>query len=207
MLPKRESESEMQESGEITVLLQRWNRGDEDALEQLIPYVYPHLHDVAAAYLRRESSDHTLQPTALVHELYLRLLKQRKAEWEDRAHFYSFAAQVMRRILVDHGRAVRAGKRGAGLAPLPLSEELAWIDLNSADMIDINRALEELESVDARKVRLAELRFFLGCTIPESAALLGVSTATAERDLVLLRSWLYARLKTPDNVPAAPGEA
>lgn len=193
----------MPESGEITVLLRRWNAGDERALEQLIPHVYPHLHQVAAAYLRRESSDHTLQPTALVHELYLKLLKQRKADWEDRAHFYSFAAKVMRRILVDHGRAVRADKRGAGLDPLPLSEEMAWIDLNSADMIDVNRALEELAAVDERKVRLAELRYFLGCTVSEAAALLGISTTTAERDLVLLRSWLYARLKNKDPMPAS----
>jgi len=193
----------MQESGEITVLLQRWKDGDREALAQLVPHVYPHLHDVAAAYLRRESGGHTLQPTALVNELYLKLMKQRKADWADRGHFYAFAAKVMRQILVDHGRKVHTEKRGGGMEPVPLSEELAWVNLNSGDMIDVNRALDELEAVDARKVRLAELYFFLGCTAAESASLLGISASTAERDLLLLRSWLYARLNSRNVAPAS----
>ncbi len=183
-----------QDPGEITVLLRRWNEGDEAALDALIPHVYTHLHQVAAAYLRRESNDHTLQPTALVHELYIKLLQQRKAEWGDRAHFYTFAAKVMRRILADHARAINADKRGSGQTPVPLNDEIPWVNLNSNDIIDVNRALEELEAIDARKVRLVELRYFLGCTLAEAAALLGISTATADRDLVFLRSWLYSRL-------------
>jgi RNA polymerase sigma factor (TIGR02999 family) len=191
----------MNEPGEITVWLQRWKSGDEEALEQLIPHVYPHLHQIAAAYLRRESSDHTLQPTALVHELYLKLLQQRKAGWEDRAHFYAFAAKMMRRILADHARTVKAAKRGSGLTPIPLSDEIPWVNLNSGDVIDVNRALDELEEIDPRKVRLVELRYFLGCTVAESASLLGISVATADRDLTLLRSWLYSRLVTQKEGP------
>ena len=149
------------EPGQVTVLLRRWNDGDADARDQLISFVYPRLHQIAAGCLRRESDDHTLQPTALVHELYLKLLQQRKADWGDRYHFYVFAAKVMRRILADHARAVNAEKRGSGLQAIPLSEDLPWIDLNSTDLIDINRLLDELEAVDARKVRLVELRYFV----------------------------------------------
>jgi RNA polymerase sigma factor (TIGR02999 family) len=169
-------------------------------------HVYLHLHEVAAAYLRRESDDHTLQPTALVHELYLRLLQQRKPDWEDRAHFYAFAAKGMRRILTDHARAAYAGKRGAGLRHVPLSDEIPWMDLNSEDVLDLNRALDDLDSVDPRKVRVVELRYFLGCTVPECAALMSISTATAERDLTLARTWPYSKLVvTKQSVP--PSEA
>jgi RNA polymerase sigma factor (TIGR02999 family) len=159
-----------------------------------MPHVYPHLHEVAAAYLRREDQAHTLQPTALVHELYLRLLQQREPEWEDRAHFYTFAAQVMRRILMDHARAARANKRGAGLRHVQLSDEIPWINLNSEDVVDLNQALNDLEAVDPRKVRLVELRYFLGCTVKECAELASVSVATAERDLTMARTWLYSKL-------------
>jgi RNA polymerase sigma factor (TIGR02999 family) len=182
------------DAGDITVLLRKWRAGDAEACDQLMPHVYPHLHEVAAAYLRREAGDHTLQPTALVHELYLRLLQQRKPDWDDRAHFYAFAATVMRRILTDHARAAHADKRGAGLQHLPLCDELPWVNLNSADVLDLNRALEELDTVDPRKVRLVELRYFLGCTLTEAAELLAISTATVERDLTLARTWLYSRL-------------
>ena len=183
------------QGGDITVLLRRWREGDAEARDQLMPHVYPHLRDVASAYLRRESDRHTLQPTALVNELYLRLLEQRKPDWEDRTHFYTFAAMVMRRILTDHARAAHANKRGSGLRPVPLSVEIPWIDLNSDDILDLNRLLDELDRVDPRKVRLVELRYFLGCNIGECAELLSVSRATAERDLTMAKTWLYARLK------------
>jgi RNA polymerase sigma factor (TIGR02999 family) len=182
------------DAGEITLLLRRWSEGDQSAIEQLLPHVYPHLHEVAAAYLRRESDDHTLQPTALVNELYLRLMQQRKADWNDRAHFYTFAAKLMRRILADHARAANAGKRGGELPHVPLNDEIPWLNLNSVDSIDVHRALDELERIDARKVRLLELRYFLGCTLAETAELLGISTATAERDLKFVRVWLYSTL-------------
>ena len=190
--------------GEITILLQRWRDGDQNARQELMPHVYPHLRDVAASYLRRESVEHTLQPTALVHELYLRLLQQRKAEWQDRAHFYTFAARTMRLILTDHARAAKAEKRGGGEAVLPLSDELPWIDLNVEDMIDVDQALSDMETVDPRKVRLIELRYFLGCTVSECAELLGVSLATAERDLAFAKSWLYLRLG-PESPPNNEG--
>jgi RNA polymerase sigma factor (TIGR02999 family) len=159
-----------------------------------MPHVYPHLHEVAAAYLRREEQAHTLQPTALVHELYIRLLQQREPEWDDRTHFYTFAAKVMRRILMDHARATQANKRGAGLRHVQLSDEIPWVNLNSEDVVDLNQALDDLEAVDSRKVRLVELRYFLGCTVKECAELVAISTATAERDLTLARTWLYSRL-------------
>ena len=196
------------EAGDITVLLRKWKAGDAEARDQLMPHVYPHLHDVAAAYLRREHGDHTLQPTALVHELYLRLLQQRKPDWDDRAHFYAFAASVMRRILTDHARATNADKRGAGVQHVPLCDEVPWVNLNSVDVMDLNRALDELDSVDPRKVRLVELRYFLGCTLAESAEILAISTATAERDLMLARTWLYSRLvlkKESEPLPEFPG--
>jgi RNA polymerase sigma factor (TIGR02999 family) len=195
-------------AGDITVLLRKWKAGDAEARDQLMPHVYPHLHEVAAAYLRREQGNHTLQPTALVHELYLRLLQQRKPDWDDRAHFYAFAASVMRRILTDHARATHADKRGAGVQHVPLCDEVPWVNLNSVDVLDLNLALEELDSVDPRKVRLVELRYFLGCTLAESAELLAISTATAERDLTLARTWLYSRLvlkKKPEPLPEHPG--
>lgn len=182
------------QTGDITALLHKWKAGDAAACDQLMPHVYPHLHEVAAAYLRRERDDHTLQPTALVHELYLRLLQQREPEWDDRVHFYTFAAKVMRRILMDHARANQADKRGSGLKHVQLSDEIPWINLNSADVVDLNHALNELETVDPRKVRLVELRYFLGCTVTECAELASISTATAERDLTLARTWLYSRL-------------
>jgi len=184
-------------AGEVTILLQRWRDGDKQARQELMPHVYPHLRDVAASYLRRESVGHTLQPTALVHELYLRLLQQRKADWNDRAHFYAFAAKMMRLILADHARTAKAEKRGGDAEDLPLNDEIPWVNLNSEDILDLNRALDEMESIDPRKVRLVELRYFLGCTVGECADLAGISNATAERDLALIKSWLYLRLRPP----------
>ncbi len=192
--------------GEITLLLDRWRRGDQEAFQELAPLVYPQLRKVAVAYLRREPSADTLQPTALVNELYLKLLQQRNTNWNDRAHFYAFAAKVMRRILTDHARTAKADKRGADLPHVPLSDEMPWVNVNGDDVIDVNRALDELEAVDPRKVRLVELRYFLGCTVPEAAALLDISTATVERDLTMVRSWLYAKLVLPGS-PRPPPQA
>lgn len=187
--------------GDITILLRRWHEGDQDAYQQLVPHVYPRLRAVASGYLGRERTAHTLQATALVHELYLRLLHQHRAEWNDRAHFYTFAAKMMRMILADHARSVNALKRGGNLDRVPLDSEIPWVDLNSPDFIDLNRSLDELEALDLRKVRLVELRYFLGCTVSEAAELLQISVATAERDLVLVRSWLRAKLSA-----GRPGE-
>jgi RNA polymerase sigma factor (TIGR02999 family) len=180
--------------GEITVLLGKWKDGEPSAFEQLMPLVYPHLRQVAAAYVRRERNPDVLQATSLVNELYLRLLKQRQAVGEDRSHFYAFAAKVMRLILIDHARGNQAQSRGGAMQRVPLSDDLAWIDLGSPEMLDLNNALEELANIDAYKVKLIEIRYFLGCTTEETAELVGKSKATVDRDLKFVKSWLYKRI-------------
>ena len=184
--------------GEITLLLSRWKGGEQAAFEQLMPLVYPHLREVAAAFIRRERNPDMLQGTALVHELYLRLLNQRKADWEDRRHFYTFAAKLMRMILIDHARENQAQMRGGGYERVPFSDDLAWISIDSPELLDLNRALDELNTLDEYKVQLVELRFFLGCTAEETASLLNVSKATVDRDLKFIKSWLYRRIR-PEN--------
>src|SRR5580658_4613632 len=126
-----------------------------------MPLVYPHLRQVAAAYVRRERNPDMMQATALVHEFYLRLLNQKKASWEDRRHFYAFAAKVMRMILIDHAREIQAQMRGGGYLRVPLSDDLSWIEVGSPELLDLNRALDELNELDASKVQLIELRYFL----------------------------------------------
>jgi RNA polymerase sigma factor (TIGR02999 family) len=183
--------------GEVTRLLERWREGDPDVLESLIPLVYGQLHRIAQGYMRREREDHTLQPTALVNEVYMRLLSQRKVNWHDRGHFYTFAARVMRNILKDHARAHLAERRGGPDAiRLPLSDEIAWVGTSSAEILDLNRALDRLEKLDQRKAHLIELRFFLALTLEETAEVLSISLSTAERDLKFSRSWLFQELKS-----------
>jgi len=180
--------------GEITLLLAKWKDGDPSAFEDLMPLVYPHLRHVAAAYIRRERNPDVLQATALVHELYLRLLNQKKAAWGDRRHFYTFAAKVMRMILIDHARESQAQMRGGGRERVPLSDDLLWVNIDSPEMLDLNQALDELGTLDAYKVQLVELRYFLGCTAEETASLMQVSKATVDRDLKFTKSWLFRRL-------------
>ncbi len=183
--------------GEVTRLLARWREGDPDVLESLIPLVYGQLHRIAESYMRREREDHTLQPTALVNEVYMRLLSQRKVTWHDRGHFYTFAARIMRNILKDHARAHLAERRGGpGAIRLPLSDEIAWVGTSSAEILDLNRALDRLEKLDQRKAHLIELRFFLALTLEETAEVLSISLSTAERDLRFSRSWLHHELKS-----------
>jgi RNA polymerase sigma factor (TIGR02999 family) len=182
------------DKGEITLLLGRWNEGEPSAFEQLMPLVYPHLREVAAAYVRRERNPDVLQATALVHELYLRLLNQKKAEWGDRRHFFTFAARVMRMILIDHARGNQAQMRGGGSQRVPLSDDLPWVDIGSSELLDLNRALDELGALDSYKAQLVELRYFLGCTAEETASLMQVSKATIDRDLKFIKSWLYRRV-------------
>ena len=183
--------------GEVTRLLARWREGDPDVLDSLIPLVYGQLHRIAEGYMRREREDHTLQPTALVNEVYMRLLSQRKVTWHDRGHFYTFAARIMRNILKDHARAHLAERRGGpGAIRLPLSDEIAWVGTSSADILDLNRALDRLEKLDQRKAHLIELRFFLALTLEETAEVLSISLSTAERDLKFSRSWLHHELRS-----------
>src|SRR5258706_40086 len=161
--------------GEITVLLQQWGKGDAGVVDQLAPLVYDHLKSVAAGYLNRERGTPTLQATGLVHELFIRLLQQQKMELQSRAHFFAFAARMMRRILVDAARARVSAKRGGDPNPLPLSPELAWVDPRQERMLDLDQALDSLAAEDAAKARVVEFRIFLGCTAEEAADVLGGS--------------------------------
>ena len=185
--------------GEITVLLAKWKDGEPSAFQELMPLVYPHLREVAAAYIRRERDPDVLQGTALVHELYMRLLNQKNGVGEDRGHFYAFAAKVMRRILIDHAREMQTLSRGGVLDRVPLSDDLAWVNIDSPELLDLARALDELGDSDASKVELVELRYFLGCTVEETADLTHRSRSAVNRDLKFIRSWLYIRLY-PDQV-------
>ena len=180
---------------EVTALLQRWRDGEPEVLADLMLLVYPQLHAIASGYMRRERDDHTLQPTALVNEAYLRLLNQKKIRWDDRVHFFVFAAKVMRNILRDHARAHVAERRGGNWAiRLPLSNEVAWIGTSPEEVLDLGRAIDRLEQMDPRKAHLVELHFFLALTMEETAHVLGISLATAERDLKFSRSWLHNEL-------------
>ncbi len=186
---------------DVTLLLQRWDAGDPAAMQSLMPLIYEQLHNIAIGYMRHERGDHTLQPTALVNEVYLKLLGQRRFSCNDRGHFFTFAARLMRNILKDHARARLAEKRGGTeTVRLPLSEDLSWVGGSPESIIDLNSALDRLETLDRRKAQLVELRFFLALSMDEIADVLNVSVATAERDLRFSRSWLYREL-TPQ--PAA----
>lgn len=175
-------------------MLRRWNAGDREALASLASYAYDDLRAIAAGYLRHESSSHTLQATGLVNEMYLRLTKIRRADFIDRHHFYAFAAQLMRLILIDHARQSHALKRPSPGFRVPFHEEIAWIDASNDDLLALDAALDQLEALDSRKVRVIELRYFLGCTNEEAAELLGVSRATVDRDLEFSKAWLHHKL-------------
>ena len=181
--------------GEITTLLRRWSGGDPAALDDLVEIAYRELHAIAVGYLRRGYRNQSVQATELVNELYVRLARQRSSQFSDRGHFYRFAAMLMRRILHDESRRARAQKRpeSAG-ARVPLHPDLAWIEADGEDFLALEQALTELECVDERKVRIVELRYFLGCTNQEVAEILGIARATVDRDLQFARAWLYRRL-------------
>ncbi len=181
--------------GEITSLLARWSAGDQEALQALMPLVYPRLRAIAGSVFRGGHDGTTIQPTVLVHETYLRLLSQNSVDLADREHFYCFAAQCMRRILVSHVRARAAQKRGGVTAHLPLHAEVPWITVDSKQMLEVDQALDKLREIDERKVRLVELRYFLGCSADETAELSGLSKATVKRELRVARAWLFQRLQ------------
>jgi RNA polymerase sigma factor (TIGR02999 family) len=179
---------------DITELLHLWKEGDREALQQVMTLAYDDLRAIAIGYLRRGGTGGTLQATGLVSELYLKLAQVRGAPIKDRRHFYAFAAQLMRMILIDYSRQTKALKRPSSVDRVPLHEEMAWIDAASEEIISLNTALDELEKEDSRKVRVIELRFFLGCSNEEAADLLEVSRATVDRDLEFAKAWLYRRL-------------
>lgn len=181
-------------AGEITLLLEDWARGRPGAVDQLLPLVYDQLHRLAQSLLRNERPDHTLECTALVNELFGQFLKQRRVSVKDRAHFYTFSAKLMRRLLIDHARQFRAAKRGSGLDRVPLEAELAWVAPRDESSIDLSRALDELGELSPLKAQAVELRYFLGCTVEETAELLSVSPSTIDREVRFSLAWLHERL-------------
>jgi RNA polymerase sigma factor (TIGR02999 family) len=175
---------------EVTQLLAKLSSGDRTALDELLPLVYDELRRLADRYLRRERSDHTLQATALVNEAYLRLVDQ-NVPWQNRAHFFGVAAEMMRRILVDHARSHQAQKRGSGGVKLSLDEAINMSDERAADLISLDEALNALAQFDPQKSRIVELRFFAGLSIEETAKVLGIGTATVIRQWRMAKAWLY----------------
>ena len=178
----------------VTALLGEWSRGNQAALDQLLPLVYPELRRIAARQLRRERPDHTLQPTALVHEAYLRLVDQRRVDWQGRPHFFGVAARIMRRILVDHARRHRARKLGAGIRCVSIEAAREVESPGEMDVLALDHALDRLQGVDPELARLVELRAFGGLTIEEAAHVLEVSPSTAKRDWRTAKAWLNREL-------------
>ena len=180
---------------DVTTLLRAWSDGSVEARDRLVPLVYDELHRRAAARLRGERRDHTLQPTALVNEAYLRLVNQRRAVWQNRAQFFAVAARLMRRIVIDHARARRMAKRSGGWLRVSLGDAVAPVRCPDVDALDLDAALTQLSEFDPRKGRIAELRFFGGLTLEETGHALGLSIATVERDWRAAWAWLFAALK------------
>ena len=183
-------------SHDVTVLLGDWSRGDRTALNRLLPLVYVELRRVALRQLRKERPDHTLQPTALVHEVFIRLVDQRQVDWQNRAHFFGVAANVMRRILVDHARRHGARKRGEGVRCVSIDEAQDVAAADEMPILALDHALERLETVDAKLAKIVELRAFGGLTIEEAAHVLGVSPSTAKRDWRTAKAWLNRELSS-----------
>ena len=191
----------MTPADDITGLLLRWNAGDRGALEQLTPLVYSHLKGTAHALLAHEKPGHTLSATALVHETYLRLIDQRRVNWENRAHFYGAAANIMRRVLVDHAKKKMAAKRGGSSEKVAIKNDIPASAGFLEEVISLDAALENLAVVDARKTAVVEMKFFAGMTNAEIAQALGISSATVERDWTLARAWLIRALSPALRLP------
>jgi RNA polymerase sigma factor (TIGR02999 family) len=202
-LPPRQAR--LSPDADLTGLLLAWREGDEEALSCLIPLVYDQLRLLAARALAAERAGHTLEPTALVHEAYLRLASGEIPRWHDRLHFFAVASQVMRHLLVDHARGRQRAKRGSGAQRIPLEaiEITVPVDGFEPDLLALDEALTALSTFDARKARVIELRYFGGLTIEEAAQVLGVSTATVILDARLARAWLFDRLHKEDGLRAA----
>jgi len=180
-----------QTSPNVTQLLIGWSNGDKDALDALMPVVYDELRRQASRYLRRERVGHTLQTTALIHEAYLRLIDQRNVHWQNRAHFYGIAAQLMRRILVDHARTKKRAKRGGSDVRVSLSKANVLAKGQDLDIVALDEALERLAAIDEQQSKVVELRFFSGLTVDETAEVLGISPATVKRDWSMAKAWLH----------------
>jgi RNA polymerase sigma factor (TIGR02999 family) len=180
---------------DVTQLLVNWSKGDQSALDELMPLVYGELRRLAGAYLRRERSNHTLQSTALVNEAFMRLVNQHDVQWRNRAHFYAIAAQMIRRILVDYARSQHAEKRGSGAIKLELDEAMAVAQTGTdIDLLGLNDALDALADLDERQSRIVELRFFAGLSIEETAEVMHLSPASIKREWQTARAWLFRRM-------------
>jgi RNA polymerase sigma-70 factor, ECF subfamily len=183
---------------DVTALLIEVSKGNQAAQEKLVPLVYDQLKKLARSYMRRERAGHTLQTTALVHEAYLKLIHQQSPNWQNRAQFFGIAAQLMRRILVDHARRHLRDKRGGAQEFLPLEEALAFSPEHSEDLLKLDEALDRLSKLDPRQSRIVELRFFGGLNVEETSKFLSVSPITVKRDWAVAKVWLYGELR-PDN--------
>src|SRR5438128_2083321 len=180
----------------VTDLLIAWSGGNKEALDELIPLVYDELRRQAARYLRHERAGHTLQTTALIHEAYLRLIDQKNVHWQNRAHFFGIAAQLMRRILVDHARTRKRAKRGGSDIRVPLEDAMAIARAPQLDVVALDEALNRLAEIDEQQGKIVELRFFSGLTVEETAEVLGISPATVKRDWSMAKAWLHREISS-----------
>ena len=185
----------MGDTQDVTQMLRAMSAGDESAPENLLPVVYDELRRLAHGYMQNERSGHTLQATALVHEAYIQLVDWKNVSWQNRAHFFAAAAQMMRKILVDHARERNALKRGGGLRTIALDDAISFPNQSNVDLMSLNAALEELETFDPQQAKIVELRFFGGLTIPEAAHALDISDSTVKRDWQIAKAWLFNRMK------------
>lgn len=192
------------EDGTVTQLLQHWSSGSQRAAEEVLPLVYQELRRIALRQLRKERDDHTLEATALVHEAYMRLQGQEGFQWPSRAHFFAFAAHLIRRILVDHARNRNRAKRGGGWERVTLAEAADLSLSKSPDLLALDEALTSLEAIDPRKAAVVELRFFAGLSLEETAAYLGISPETVGREWRRAKAWLYNQLRPREERCARP---
>jgi RNA polymerase sigma-70 factor, ECF subfamily len=192
----------MSENQDVTLLLSALTRGDDGAASKLIPVVYDELRRLAGSYMRRERADHTLQATALVHEAYLKLVEQRSVNWQSRAHFFGVAAQLMRRILIDHARGHSRQKRGGEQQKVSLDEALIFTEQQANELLAVDDSLNQLAKIDPRQAKVVEMRFFGGLSVEEAAEALGVSPKTVKREWSVAKAWLYADLKERYGIDA-----
>ena len=184
---------------EITQLLIHWSQGDKAALDQLVPLVYPELRRIAKRHMNREGPAHTLQTSALINEAYLKLVDQQNVKWQNRAHFFAVAAQVMRHILVDHARTRSYAKRGGGAPKLPLDEAAALTEQRAAELITLDDALRDLARLDTRRSQIVELRFFGGLSLEETAEVMNMSPSTVQREWRAAKAWLHHTMTSQTN--------
>jgi len=182
-------------NGQVTILLQAMNRGDKSAADQLLPLVYSELHRLAKGYMSRERRDHTLQPTALINQAYLRIAQQENVEWQNHAHFIGFAANVMRRVLVDHARERNAAMRGGKQVRVDLDEGIAISKERSAEILLLEDALTRLEQLNPRQAKVVEMRYFGGLSVEEVSGVLGIAPRSVKRDWALARVWLFEEIQ------------